>query len=61
MDERLAYSIPNFCKAADVGRSTVYAEIKSGRLKSVKVGSRTLIPVKEAQAWLKRLAKAMAA
>ena len=56
--DRLAFMIPEFCVAARIGRSTVYEEIRSGRLKTVKVGSRTLIPVKEAEAWLKRLAKA---
>lgn len=53
---RLAYSIPELAKAAGVGRTLIYAEIKAGRLKPVKVGSRTLVPVVEADAWLARLA-----
>lgn len=53
---RLAYSIPRFCAEADIGRSTVYQEIAAGRLRTVKVGKRTLIPAEEAHAWLRRLA-----
>lgn len=47
-----AYDIKSFCKAFNVSRSFVYAEIKAGRLKVVKVGRRTLIPRENASAWL---------
>lgn len=47
-------SIGEFCKAYGVGPSTMYQEIKSGALKRIKVGRRTLIPVSEAEAWLER-------
>lgn len=42
---KLAYSIKEACSASSLGRTTLYAHIKSGRLKTVKVGGRTLIPV----------------
>lgn len=51
-----ALSIREFCWFCSVGRTTVYAEIKTGRLGIVKVGRRTLVPAYEVQAWLRRLA-----
>jgi len=47
-----AYDIKSFCKAYNVSRSFVYTEMKSGRLKFVKVGRRTLIPKNYAEEWL---------
>ena len=44
-------SIPEFTKRNSVGRSKVYAEIKSGRLKAVKVGRRTLISFEAETEW----------
>lgn len=41
---KLAYSIKEACRASSLGRTTLYAHIKSGRLKTIKVGGRTLIP-----------------
>ena len=53
---KLAYSIPEFLRESGIGsRSTVYKEIAEGRLKTVKVGSRRLIPYQAAQDWLKSL------
>jgi predicted DNA-binding transcriptional regulator AlpA len=46
--------IPEFCAAYGVGRTSAYAEIKAGLLKSIKIGRRTAIPVTEADAWLAR-------
>jgi excisionase family DNA binding protein len=54
--EKLPLSVSEFAAATGIGRTKAYAEIKSGRLKPVKVGKRTIVPVSEAQAWLKRLA-----
>lgn len=54
--QKLAYSIEAFCELVGLGRTSVFAELKSGRLKKVKVGHRTLIPASEALAWLERLA-----
>jgi excisionase family DNA binding protein len=53
---RLAFSIEELAKSAGVGRTTIYEEIKAGRLRRVKCGKRTLIPVNEARSWLERLA-----
>lgn len=53
--ERRAYSIANFGRAFSVGRSTVYEEIRAGRLKVRKVGTRTIITYDDAMAWLHSL------
>ena len=49
---KLAYSVETFCLAFDIGRSTVYEEIRSGRLKAHKVGARTIIALEDGIAWL---------
>ncbi len=51
----LSYSINDFCQAVGIGRSKAYAEIRDGRLKSIKCGKRTLIRRKDAEAWLNSL------
>lgn len=50
-----AYTIAEFCHAFPVGRSTTYKEIKSRRLKSVKLGRKRIILHDDAEAWLKNL------
>lgn len=49
--ERVAISVAEFCATYGVGKSFLYEELKSGRLKARKVGARTLIPTDEARAW----------
>ncbi len=48
---RQAFDIPEFCEAYRVGRSTVYEEIRGGRLKIFKVGKLTRISVEAAENW----------
>ena len=50
-----AFLIDEFCQWARVARTTTFGEIKAGRLKAVKVGRRTLIPMEAAKAWLASL------
>lgn len=45
LPEKLAYSIKEACKATSLSRTAVYSHIASGRLRVVRVGGRTLIPV----------------
>jgi excisionase family DNA binding protein len=52
---RIAYSIEEFARLAGLGRTTVYQEIRNGRLRPLKVGKRTLVPADEARCWLARL------
>lgn len=48
--EKLAYSIKEACAATSLGRTTIYDHIAAGRLKVVRVGGRTLIPVENLRA-----------
>ena len=41
--ELLAISINETAKALGIGRSSVYALLKTGRLDSIKIGRRTLL------------------
>ena len=49
---QLAYSISEACGLLSVGRTTLYAAIKKGDLKTCKVGWRTLVTVEALQFWL---------
>ena len=50
-----AMSVNDFCRWAGIGRSLAYKEIETGRLRTKKVGRRTLITVEAAQIWLASL------
>lgn len=43
------------CREARVGRTTVFGEIRAGRLRAVKLGRRTLIRRTDFDAWLAAL------
>ena len=49
---KLAYSIKEACRASSLGRTTVYAHIAANRLKAIRIGGRTVIPVESLQALL---------
>lgn len=51
----VAYSIDAAAKASHTGRTKLYAEIKAGRLKAVKLGTRTLITAEALAEWLNAL------
>ena len=50
--EPLAYSIEEIIQLSRIGKTTIYAEIKDGRLKTTKVRRRTIILAEDARAWL---------
>ena len=52
MTEPLAVSIGEASRISSCGRSTLYAEIKSGNLKIRKVGRRTIVALDDLRAWL---------
>lgn len=43
-NDKLAYGIQEAAEAMSVGKSTVWRWIHDGRVKTVKLGGRTLIP-----------------
>lgn len=51
----LVYSIPEACKCANAGRTTVYKAINTGALTAHKRGSRTIIFSSDLQRWLNSL------
>ena len=55
--QKRAISINEFCKAYSIGRTSAYDEIKVGRLRVVKFGRRTLVPIDNAEKWLESLSK----
>ena len=42
--EPLAYSVADAGKVSSLGKTSIYALIRSGRLESRKIGNRTVIP-----------------
>lgn len=53
-DDALAVSPAVAARLAGLGRTTIYAALKAGELKSLKVGARRLILVETLRAWLVR-------
>jgi excisionase family DNA binding protein len=52
---RLAYRIDDLAEALGVSRTKLYSEIAAGKLRAVKLGSRTLITTRDANDYLSRL------
>ena len=51
--EPIAVSPSEAARLAGVGRTTIYASISAGELRSIKVGKRRLIAVDALRAWLR--------
>lgn len=54
-EQLLTLSIAEVCKATGIGRTSVYAAIKSGQLRAVKFAGRTLIRTEDLKAFLDSL------
>lgn len=50
-----AMSIAEFCERYGPGRTKVYEELRSGRLRGRKIGKRTIITEDDAEEWLRHL------
>lgn len=51
--EPLAYSIAGACKASSLGKTKIYELIAEGRLETIRIGRRTLIPADSLRALVK--------
>lgn len=53
--DRVAETVNEFCSALGIGRTLFYQEVQRGRIKILKAGRKTLVPITEREAYLKRL------
>lgn len=53
--EKLAYTVPEALYATGLGRTTLYALIAERKLRTLKVGTRTLIPADSLRGYLASL------
>jgi excisionase family DNA binding protein len=51
----IALSPSDVCRSYSIGKTQLYAEIKAGRIKTRKLGRRTLIAAADVQAWFNSL------
>ncbi len=54
-NQKPAMSVGEAAKAAGVGRTIIFEEIRRGHLKARKCGRRTIITADDLDAWLKSL------
>jgi excisionase family DNA binding protein len=55
MPEMVNYRVREFCSAYGLSRATLYALIKRGEIRPIKVGKATRIPRAEAERWQREL------
>jgi hypothetical protein len=53
--QQRAMSIARFSEDYAIGRTKAYEELRSGRLRARKIGTRTIISQDDAEAWLQQL------
>lgn len=57
-NEKGAFSVNAFLEWASIGRTAFYNEVKEGRIKTHKMGNKTLVTYDNAKAWLESLPEA---
>jgi excisionase family DNA binding protein len=55
LSDKLAYQIPEAVNVSGIGRTTLYREMAAGRLESIAVGRRRLIPRAALEEYIERL------
>jgi excisionase family DNA binding protein len=55
MNTPFAYNVPDACEVSRCGRTELYRAIKSGELRAVKRGRRTLVLADDLRRWLESL------
>jgi len=51
---KLVYNTKDLSKVLNIGRTKVYALIKSEEIRSVRIGHKILVPKKEVTRWLNK-------
>jgi hypothetical protein len=59
--QECSFSLDEFARQNRIGLTTVYSEIKAGRLTARKIGRRTIITADDARAWREQLPKVLPA
>jgi len=60
-DQQQAVSVKEYARRVGIGLTRLYVEIGLGRVKVLKCGRRTIIPVTEVEAFFQRLATSQTA
>ena len=48
-DTPLAYRVRDFCKSVGLGKTKFYELLRAGKIKTISIGGRRLVPADEAQ------------
>jgi len=56
--KKVCYSLEEACQILSIGRSTIYEEVKAGRLQASKVGRRKVFTREALERWAADLPKA---
>jgi excisionase family DNA binding protein len=49
ISEPLTYRVAQFCKLIGLGKTAFYERVRDGRIRTIRIGGRRLVPADEAQ------------